>query len=120
MTDKESGQVYWWNEVTNETTALGEPKPGSIPAATTVAPPPAPQGQQSGGMMSGLGGVVAEGKHQLSPQSKSTPLQTYLELYPGFAFGVGSSIARNVVGSMFGGGDNTSGGGGGDDDGWDL
>ena len=49
--------------MTNETTALGEPKPGSVSpaAAPGGAPPPAPQTQQGGGMMSGLGGVVAEG-----------------------------------------------------------
>ncbi len=51
--------------------------------------------------MSGLGGVVAQG----------------------MAFGVGSSIAHSVVGSIFGGGhshDAGGGGGGGDDDFFDL
>jgi hypothetical protein len=53
------------------------------------------QQQQSGGMMSGLGGMVAQG----------------------FAFGAGSAVAHNVVGSFFGGGggghasDSSSGGG---------
>jgi len=27
VTDKASGQVYYWNKATNETTALGAPKP---------------------------------------------------------------------------------------------
>mmetsp|Transcript_10462 Transcript_10462/g.10530 ORF Transcript_10462/g.10530 Transcript_10462/m.10530 type:complete len:152 (-) Transcript_10462:192-647(-) len=80
VTDKASGQIYYWNTKTDETTAIGEPKPNMA----TPAP------QQGGSMMGGLGQVVAEG----------------------FAFGVGSSIARSVVGSMFGG----FGGGGGSDD----
>jgi hypothetical protein len=80
------------------------PRPGSVPAASAPppaapAPAPAPGG---GGMMSGLGGVMAEG----------------------FAFGVGSSIARNVVGSFFnsGHGGDSGGGDSGDsgDDGIDL
>ena len=25
--DEASGQIYWWNQMTNETTSLGEPKP---------------------------------------------------------------------------------------------
>ena len=74
--DKPSGLKYFWNTETNETTALGAPKPTGV-AAEQAAQPPA----QSGGMMSGLGRVVAEG----------------------FAFGVGSSIAHSMVGSMFGG-----------------
>ncbi len=92
--DQSSGQVYFWNTKTNETTALGHPKPSSSsmtapPPGDALAPQPAPAG---GGITSGLGRVVAEG----------------------FAFGVGSSIARSVVGSMFGGDD---GGGGSDDSG---
>ena len=75
--DDATGGIYYWNTKTDETTAVGEPKP------TQVA---------KGGVMSGLGGVVAEG----------------------FAFGVGASVARSVVGSFFGGGDD-SGGEGGDD-----
>lgn len=92
--------IYYWNKLTNETTALGAPKP--------TAGAPAPQQQQSGGMLSGLGGVMAEG----------------------FAFGVGSSIARNVVGSFFGGSSGSSGSSEsstgfddehhGDDDSWDV
>lgn len=98
--DKASGQVYFWNQTTNETTSLGAPKPTGQ-NTTAVATQQEPQG---GGMMSGLGGVVAQG----------------------FAFGVGSSIAHSVVGSMFGGGsshgggDSGGGGGGGDDSSFDL
>ena len=70
--DEATGQTYWWNTATDETTALGEPKPTNTAPGPSGVPPPAPQQQQQGGMMSGLGGVMAEG----------------------FAFGVGSSIAR--------------------------
>ena len=76
--DDATGGVYYWNTKTDETTAVGEPKP------TEVA---------KGGMMSGLGGVVAEG----------------------FAFGVGASVARSVVGSFFGGGGDDGSSEGGDD-----
>jgi hypothetical protein len=53
---------------------------------------------QGGSMLGGLAGVVAEG----------------------FAFGVGSSIARNVVGSFFGGGGGSSHDDHGDDDSYEL
>ena len=46
--DEASGQIYWWNQVTNETTALGEPKPiGATRAvqAYAVPPPMAPLAQ---------------------------------------------------------------------------
>jgi hypothetical protein len=60
------------------------------PAPRRKAPPPAQRGQstaaapaqQSGGMMSGLMGTMAQG----------------------MAFGAGSSMARQAVGSLFGGG----------------
>jgi hypothetical protein len=95
VVDKQSGQIYYWNTVTDETTPLGAPKPTGA-SANDLAPQ---QPQQSGGMMSGLGRVVAEG----------------------FAFGVGSSVAHGIVGSMFGGshdsgGDASSGG----DDSFDI
>jgi hypothetical protein len=94
VTDKASGQIYFWNTLTNETTALGAPKP----AGPTAIAQPQPQ-QQSGGMMSGLGGAMAEG----------------------FAWGVGTSVARNVVGSFFGGGGSDHGStGGGDSDTFDI
>lgn len=90
VVDKSSGQIYYWNTVTNETTALGAPKPGSTQLAQQEAAP------QSGGMLKELGGVMAQG----------------------FAFGVGSSVAHSVVGSIFGGGgggNDASSSGGGDD-----
>ena len=93
--DEASGQIYYWNTQTNETTALGAPRP----TGPTALGPALPQEQQSGGAMSGIGGMVVQG----------------------MAFGVGSSIAHSVVGSMFGGG--SSGGsdsGGGGDDSFDL
>ena len=103
--DEASGEIYYWNETTNETTHLGAPNPNLSVNAVT----PAPQesgGSGSGGMMSGLGGMVAQG----------------------MAFGTGSAIAHNVIGSVFGGsGDHSgdsgdSGGGhdGGGDDGYDI
>ena len=72
--DAATGQTYWWNTVTNQTTQLGAPKPDSATAVTTPPPPTQEQGP-------GLGRVVAEG----------------------FAFGTGSAIAHSVVGSIFGG-----------------
>ena len=81
--------LYRWNKQTNETTHLGAPDPRSL-QKTETATPPAPAPQQ-GGMLSGLGGVMAEG----------------------FAFGIGSSIARSAVNSVM----DSFGGGGGDDDG---
>jgi WW domain len=74
--DSKSGQVYFWNQKTDETTALGAPKPtlqNNAVAVSNEAPP-----TQS--VVSGLGAVVVQG----------------------FAFGVGSSIARSVVGSILG------------------
>jgi hypothetical protein len=92
--DEASGKIYYWNTTTDETTALGEPRPA------------APSVQQQAGQPEaapGLGRVMAEG----------------------MAFGVGSAVANQVVGSamgsMFGGSDSSSNdsGGGGDDD-YDL
>jgi WW domain len=81
--DSKSGQVYFWNQKTDETTALGAPKPTLQNNALYQAPP-----QES--IVGGLGAVVAQG----------------------FAFGVGSSIARSVVGSVMGGSSSDSSGGG--------
>lgn len=91
VVDKQSGQIYYWNTVTNETTALGAPRPSDL---SQQQPP-----QQSGSVMGGLGRVVAEG----------------------FAFGVGSSVAHGLVGSMFGGSSSGSADAGdGGDDGFDI
>lgn len=96
ITDKASGEIYYWNETTNETTHLGAPNPNH----SALAPPPQEGG--GGGMMSGLGGMVAQG----------------------MAFGTGSAIAHTAIGSMFGGGSEGGGGGesdgGGGDDGFDI
>jgi hypothetical protein len=94
VTDKASGQVYYWNEVTNVTTPLGAPKPGSPEEQAMLA-----QQQQAGQQpaQGGLGRAVAEG----------------------FSFGVGAGIARAAVGSIFGGfGGGDEEGGGGDDGDW--
>mmetsp|Transcript_43863 Transcript_43863/g.70497 ORF Transcript_43863/g.70497 Transcript_43863/m.70497 type:complete len:197 (+) Transcript_43863:130-720(+) len=86
--DQSSGQSYWWNVQTNETTAVGAPKPQ--PGALTEATPPAAPRS----MLGSLGTVVAEG----------------------FAFGTGSALAHRAVGSLMGGGggygDQGGGGGG--------
>jgi hypothetical protein len=94
VTDEASGQIYYWNEKTNETTHLGAPNPNH----NTLAPPP--QEQQGGGMMSGLGGMVVQG----------------------MAMGTGSAIAHGVIGSMMGGGGGGDDGhdDGGGDDGFDI
>jgi hypothetical protein len=89
--DEASGLTYWWNQETDETTHVGASKPTLVSNnSPTPAQVPPPQEQQ-GSLMSGLGGMVAQG----------------------FAFGVGSSIARSAVNSLFG---SESDGGGGDDD----
>lgn len=80
--DPQSSQIYYWNEVSNETTALGAPKPTGATALST----PSDNSLANQGAAPGLGRVVAEG----------------------FAFGVGASLARAAVGSvmgMFGGDD---------------
>jgi hypothetical protein len=87
--DKASGQTYFWNQTTDETTALGAPKPTDSNRSITTPAGPEP------GMMSGLGGMVAQG----------------------FAFGVGSSIGHSVVGSMFGGSSSSGESSGGGDSG---
>ena len=92
--DESTGQTYWWNVQTNETTALGAPKP------QPGAPPPAGVHQGSnavarpgggGSLLGGFGSMVAEG----------------------MAFGTGSAIAHRAIGSIFGGGGYYGGGGGG-------
>jgi len=92
VTDKQSGLVYWWNTETNETTALGAPKPGS--EANLALGQQQQQYQQPG-----LGRTMAEGA----------------------AFGAGAGIGRGLIGSLFGGfggGDDGGGDGGDGGDGW--
>jgi hypothetical protein len=74
---KESGGIYYWNRQSNEVTAVGQLPPGvySAPAGAVGQP------QQPG-----LGRVLAEGAAW------------------GVGMGMGSSIARGIVGSIFGGG----------------
>jgi hypothetical protein len=95
----DNGAIYYWNTNTDETTAIGEPKPVGM---TAVPPPvpPGPAGVMGSGGGGGLGRVVAEG----------------------FAFGVGSSVAHGLVGSMFSGGGDSGGdsGEGGDDESFDI
>lgn len=113
VTDPATGGIYWWNTVSNEVTHVNAPKPlgGTLatspnyalqPQQATGGPLGAPAGG-GGGMLSGLGGVMAQG----------------------MAFGAGSAVAHNVIGSMFnsgGGGHSDSGSGGGDDggDSWEV
>ena len=88
--DETTGQTYWWNVNTNETTALGEAKPQFTGNDYGGAPPPGVMKQGSnavarpsgGSMLGGLGSMVAEG----------------------MAFGTGSALAHRAIGSMFGGG----------------
>ena len=90
--DETTGQTYWWNVQTNETTALGAPKPVATsltPAQQGGAPPPVGQPPQQRSMMGAFGSMVAEG----------------------MAFGTGSAIAHRAIGSMFGGGGYGYGGG---------
>ena len=95
--DETTGQTYWWNVQTNETTALGAPKPRLLGTsagdanAASGAPPPVgqPMGSNAvarpggGSMLGGFGSMVAEG----------------------MAFGTGSALAHRAIGSIFGGGD---------------
>ena len=101
--DEATGEIYYWNTITDETTALGDPKPTTTSIAQQQQQQQGigPLGQQ--GAAPGFMGMVAQG----------------------MAFGAGSSIAHNAIGSMFGG----SGGGGddgggddssGDDGSWDI
>ena len=109
--DEASGKIYWWNQMTNETTALDAPKPLGATAIQPAyaAQPPAVQG--AGSMLGGIGGMVAQG----------------------MAFGAGSSMAHHAIGSIFGGSSSSSGGssdpppmsgdsglGGSDDGSWDV
>ncbi len=102
--DEATGQTYWWNVRTNETTALGAEKPRLLGTSAgggngaNGAPPPVSQQQRSdavarpggGSVLGGFGSMVAEG----------------------MAFGTGSALAHRAIGSLFGGGDYGYGGGG--------
>mmetsp|Transcript_11058 Transcript_11058/g.20521 ORF Transcript_11058/g.20521 Transcript_11058/m.20521 type:complete len:183 (+) Transcript_11058:326-874(+) len=77
VTDRDSGLVYWWNTDTDETTALGAPKPTAA-GAYQGAPPP--QGAQQGYAEPTLGQTMAQGA----------------------AFGVGAGVGRAAIGSLFG------------------
>lgn len=91
--DETTGQTYWWNVHTNETTALGAPKPmgttSLAPSQHAGAPPPVGQPPQQRSVMGAFGSMVAEG----------------------MAFGTGSAIAHRAIGSIFGGGGYGYGGG---------
>ena len=73
VVDDATGQVYYWNRATNETTALGEPRPG--PAGRL---PAHPQGEVVAG---GLGSSIVQI----------------------FAMGFGVSIGFAIIGRIFGG-----------------
>ena len=92
--DRESGLVYWWNTKTDETTAIGSPKPYA--EGSQLAPQQDQQAKPS------FLGMVAEG----------------------VAFGTGMHLAGRAVSSMFGGtssseGDAESSQSSGDDE-WDA
>ena len=52
--DDQTGKIYWWNQVSNETTALDAPKPTG-PVANI------PQGQVAMPQPQSFAGMVAEG-----------------------------------------------------------
>lgn len=101
--DEASGQIYWWNTETDETTELGAPKPKGMyaPAMTDI-------GQVQG--QPGFMGMVAQG----------------------FALGTGASMASHAIHGLFGGGAGGGGAdgeapgpggmdsGGNDDGSWDI
>mmetsp|Transcript_7674 Transcript_7674/g.10358 ORF Transcript_7674/g.10358 Transcript_7674/m.10358 type:complete len:130 (-) Transcript_7674:356-745(-) len=78
--DEASGQVYYWNQATNETTALGEPKPGREGRVANYQQP-----DQTLGPQQSLGQSLGSG----------------------LAFGAGAGAAHAIVGgiagSLFGG-----------------
>jgi hypothetical protein len=85
-----TGQIYWWNQNTDETTPLNAPKPGSGP------PPPS----------SSSVSIPAPGNITNANPMMAQPAQPGLMgvMAQGFAFGTGSAVAHSMVGSMFGGG----------------
>lgn len=85
VVDKPTGQIYYWNQRTDETTALGAPRPNGPTALGQYQ-------EQQPGITSGIGSAMAQG----------------------FTFGIGSGIAHGVVGSFFGGHGSSNGGSGGD------
>lgn len=62
VTIRETGERYWWNETTGETTAVGEPRPtaaGRVQPQHLQQPPPLAQQPEGAGL--GLGRLVAMG-----------------------------------------------------------
>ena len=78
----ESGQSYWWNEKTNQTTQLGAPKPQSGPPPPAGAAPPPPPAAAAGGMQ-GRGGLMGA-------------------IQEGLAHGVGFSMASRMMDGIMG------------------
>ena len=54
----ECHKVYWWNKETNETTALGAPKPTSVAPQDANAAAPAGGGGFMGAMAQGMASGV--------------------------------------------------------------
>ncbi|KAK3284009.1 hypothetical protein CYMTET_8319 [Cymbomonas tetramitiformis] len=76
VSDKATGLVYYWNQKTNETTALGEPKPGAEGRVSVV--------QEAQGSPS-LGSTIVSG------------------LGFGVGIGAGQAIVGGAINSVFGG-----------------
>jgi hypothetical protein len=107
VVDKNSGQIYYWNTQTNETTALGAPRP-SGPTALGPANPGQVAQQNVQYQQPGLGSVMAQ---VFVVKLCHLSLLIILGGAQGMAFGVGSSVAHSVFGSLFGGSSHSSGGG---------
>ena len=67
--DPATGQVYWWNTQTNETTAVGAPKPTGPTAVGAPQGQPPAQPAQGGGFMS----TMAEGLRAVPKSTTHLP-----------------------------------------------
>lgn len=110
-----SGQVYWWNQRTNETTAVGAPKPGpdawqevkdahgqvywwnKETNATTAVGAPKPSYNAGSG-------VAAHGQQAVGQPAQQPGMMGGLggAMAEGMAWGVGTSVASRMVDGVMG------------------